>query len=377
MKKLILLLTIVSLIGAPAISLLDLQRLTALAPNNTNVVVFAGVPTSDTTSTPYKLQLTQGNLETLLNITFATDAELAAKVDATSINTLSALQTYIATDLATQAELDTKQDTLSVSTGLEILLSVLHLRLQAGTNVVLTTNDNNIIINSASPGIPGGSSGDIQYNNAGAFAGAPLVVTAVTNITASGIVSGYRFSMTDTSSATEWDFFDLDQSHKMIVAAENTISTSGRWYLPIAPFSGIPKYTITGGTNMTQDAAVVNTDYVTPASQAGTHSTPATGNPLSPTWTSPVHVVWYGATGTINLPAVSGYQDRAILIYNTGAFTITVEPNGSEIIVRDGAVQTGGVNMTLSSGAGNYVWIIGDGNRWVTLGYKGTLNVGS
>jgi 6-phosphogluconate dehydrogenase (decarboxylating) len=66
-----------------------------------------------------------------------------------------------------------------------------------------------------------------------------------------------------------------------------------------------------------------------------------------------------------------------LVVYNTGAFTITFDPNGSEVIVRDGTAQTGGVSMTLSSGAGNYVALVHNGTQWVTLGYKGTLAVGS
>lgn len=111
--------------------------------------------------------------------------------------------------------------------------------------------------------------------------------------------------------------------------------------------------------------------------QTSTHASPSTTTPLSPTWTGDVHTVWYGATGTINLPAAAGYTGRGILIYNTGAFTVTVDANGSEVIVRDGTAQTGGVSMTLSSGAGNYVALISDGARWVTVGYKGTLAAGS
>jgi len=55
----------------------------------------------------------------------------------------------------------------------------------------------------------------------------------------------------------------------------------------------------------------------------------------------------------------------------------TITPDGSEVVVRDGTAQTGGVSFTLSSGAGNYVALLFDGTRWVTLGYKGTLAEGS
>lgn len=132
-----------------------------------------------------------------------------------------------------------------------------------------------------------------------------------------------------------------------------------------------------GGNGSGYGAATAGTDYEVPDTQTSTHSSPSTTNPLSPTWTSNMHTVWYGATGTINLPAASGYAARSIMIYNTGAFTITIDPNASEVIVRDGTAQTGGVSMTLSSGAGNYVALLCDGVRWVTFGYKGTLAAGS
>jgi hypothetical protein len=113
------------------------------------------------------------------------------------------------------------------------------------------------------------------------------------------------------------------------------------------------------------------------ATQTGTHASPSTTNPLSPTWSGPLHTVYCGATMTVNLPPAATYAGRAILIYNTGAFTVTIDSDGSEVIVRDGNVQTGGVSFTLSSGAGNYVAVLCDGTRWITLGFKGNLAVGS
>jgi hypothetical protein len=102
-----------------------------------------------------------------------------------------------------------------------------------------------------------------------------------------------------------------------------------------------------------------------------------TASAISPTWSGPLHVVYMGVAQAVNLPAAASYEGRGITVYNTGAFTLTVEPNGSEVIVRDGTSQTGGVNFTLSSGAGNFVSLISDGTAWITLGYKGTLTVGS
>lgn len=121
----------------------------------------------------------------------------------------------------------------------------------------------------------------------------------------------------------------------------------------------------------------IKTSLSLDTSRTGTHTLPSTANPLSPTWTGPFHTVYYGVTGTINLPAALAYADKGIIIYNTGNFTITVDASGSEVIVRDGVVQTGGVSFTLSTGAGNFVNLISDGARWITLGYKGTLTQGS
>lgn len=120
-----------------------------------------------------------------------------------------------------------------------------------------------------------------------------------------------------------------------------------------------------------QDDVVLNGVAVT-----GTFTAPTTTNPLAlASYDCYNRVLFYGATGEIDLPA--GAAGMNLLIYNTGAFTVTIDPNGSEVIVRDGTAQTGGVTMTLSSGAGNYVGMIFNGTQWVTLGYKGTLSQGS
>jgi hypothetical protein len=109
----------------------------------------------------------------------------------------------------------------------------------------------------------------------------------------------------------------------------------------------------------------------------GTFASPITTNPLTLTAAEcKNNVLWYGATGTVNLPAATAGMN--LIIYNTGAFTITIDPNGTDVVVRDGTAQTGGVSFTLSSGAGNYVTLVADtANHWVTVGYKGTLAAGS
>lgn len=135
--------------------------------------------------------------------------------------------------------------------------------------------------------------------------------------------------------------------------------------------------TAAAGTDTTQIATTAYVQDEVDSTLTGSHTTPSTTNPLAPTWTGPTHVVFYGATGEIDLPAASGYTGRGIIVYNTGSFTVSLDPDASEVIVRDGTVQTGGVTITLSSGAGNYVALLSDGVRWITLGYKGTLAAGS
>ena len=146
-------------------------------------------------------------------------------------------------------------------------------------------------------------------------------------------------------------------------SATTTVSVSGS----TAPSAG-QILTATSSTAAT---------WQTLSTQTGVHATPSTTNPLAPTWSSSNHLIWYGVTGEIDLPTAAGYAGRRLTVYNTGAFTVTFDPNISEVIVRDGTVQTGGVSFTLSSGAGNYVELVSDGARWVTLGFKGSLIVGS
>lgn len=112
-------------------------------------------------------------------------------------------------------------------------------------------------------------------------------------------------------------------------------------------------------------------------SSLGTFAAPITTNPYAlaalNTYGS---ILYYGATGEIDLPAaVAG---MSVCIYNTGAFTITIDPNSTDVIVRDGTAQAGGVSMTLDTGAGHFVWLHCDAaNHWVTLGYSGTLGAGT
>jgi hypothetical protein len=133
-----------------------------------------------------------------------------------------------------------------------------------------------------------------------------------------------------------------------------------------------------GGTNVVGELAAKATTTSVAATETGSHTSPSTSNPLAPgNLSGPSHVIWYGATGEIDLPAAASNTLKVLCIYNTGAFTITLDPNGSEVIVREGTVQSAGISMTLSSGAGNFVWLLSDGVRWITLGKNGTLAAGS
>lgn len=152
---------------------------------------------------------------------------------------------------------------------------------------------------------------------------------------------------------------------------------------------GLYKFTVSGAdlnadrslTIGDYNASLVASDAVSSGgdikpNRIGDFSTPITTNPYTLAAADSYNsILFYGATGEIDLPA--GVDKMSVLIYNTGAFTITIDPNGSEVIVRDGTAQTGGVSITLSSGAGNFVCLMFDGTQWVTLGYKGTLAEGS
>lgn len=137
----------------------------------------------------------------------------------------------------------------------------------------------------------------------------------------------------------------------------------------VSAYAGLVK--ISGGAT----SQATRADYAT-AGVISSHASPTTDNPYALAAASAyAFVLFYGATGEIDLPAGAAGMNGCV--YNTGAFTITLDPNASEVVVRDGTAQTGGVSVTLSSGAGNYVCLVHDGARWVTLGYQGTLGEGS
>jgi hypothetical protein len=123
-------------------------------------------------------------------------------------------------------------------------------------------------------------------------------------------------------------------------------------------------------------AAAVRADYAT-AQIIGTNTTPNTTNPYTLDAANAYGVIInYGATGVINLPLTAA-TGMNLIIRNSGAYTITINPADADIIVRSGTAQAAGVSMTLSTGAGNFVALYYDGTAWLTLGYAGTLLQGS
>ncbi len=92
-----------------------------------------------------------------------------------------------------------------------------------------------------------------------------------------------------------------------------------------------------------------------------------TTNPYAPTWTTQDAILYYGATGEIDLPAVSIYTNKTLLVYSTGTNTIKVDPNLSETIMVDGASLGAGVADTISGTAGLLTGYLCDGARWIKL----------
>lgn len=143
-----------------------------------------------------------------------------------------------------------------------------------------------------------------------------------------------------------------------------TVTGTGSAVKSVSPvFTGTPSWPA-GGTGAGNAAALGS--YGTPDTTAG-----------AITWTAPLYEVFTNTTTTYALPAAAGYAGRGVIFYVVGTNLITIDPNASEVIVRDGTAQTGGVTMTLAGVAGNYVAMMCDGTRWVTLGFKGTLAAGS
>ena len=159
-----------------------------------------------------------------------------------------------------------------------------------------------------------------------------------------------------------------------IYAAGETVSS----LTPITSLTGTDIFYVvhSGSKNITW-TNVLRSIESTGIHPIGTFSSPTTANPYAISATNCYSSsLYYGATGQINLPtAVAGMN---LIIYNTGAFTITVNPQDTDVIVLAGAPLSAGISIVIASGAGNYITLISDeSNHWITLGSNGTITQGS
>jgi hypothetical protein len=147
--------------------------------------------------------------------------------------------------------------------------------------------------------------------------------------------------------------------------------------LYIGPSNAVDAFMYDGSNARWQlNKPLVGSQYILGAiNTIGTWGAPTATNPYSLSSINAYSsIIYYGATGTINLPAVG--DGMSLCVMNTGAFTVTINPDDADLIVREGTAQTAGVSITLSSGAGNFVCLASDGVNWQTWGAKGTLSQG-
>jgi len=194
--------------------------------------------------------------------------------------------------------------------------------------------------------------------------------TAAHTVTGAGSAS--TISYTIAASSTTLTYWQSNGSAWTVVGGAVTINDLST----VTPATGdfIPFWDISGG--VAGKATIANIQGVMVAANLGTYGSPdTTAGALS--WTAPVYEVWTNTTTTYSLPAAAGYAGKAVIFYVNSTNLITIDPNGTEVIVWAGTAQTGGVSITLAGVAGNYVCMICDGTVWATLGYSGTLAVGS
>jgi hypothetical protein len=194
--------------------------------------------------------------------------------------------------------------------------------------------------------------------------------TAAHTVTGAGAAS--TISFTAAASSTTTTYWVSNGSAWSIVGGAPTINDLATVTPVLSDY--VAFWDASGGLSGKALLSTVQSLFI--AARLGSHTSPdTTGGAI--TWTAPVYEVFTNTTTEYDLPAAAGYDGKSVVFYVTGTNAITIDPNGSEVIVRDGTVQTGGVTMTLTGVAGNYVALICDGTRWVTLGYKGTLAAGA
>lgn len=261
MKKLLVILTCYSIYAAQTIIVTNLTQLPALNPVNTNVVFYSVTPA---TGQPYKLQLTQSRLETLIGTTLATDSELNSAV--------STLNTSLAG----------KQPAFSTAIGVTNIANILSAVFGAGTNTVLTTNGNQIVINSSGgTGIPGGGNLQIQVNSNSTFGATSYLCTDNTysnfyvggSVTVTNIAKAAQFQGIGTTANSNIQLPNDAGTFYFSLQAYDTSSGHVNIIAPPAAFGAIPIYVLSGTNMYLTNLTVGNNLYL-----AGTTLTGATNN---------------------------------------------------------------------------------------------------
>lgn len=81
--------------------------------------------------------------------------------------------------------------------------------------------------------------------------------------------------------------------------------------------------------------------------------------------------VFVTAAVTRTLPSVS-QAGQSICYYSTGANVVTIEVNGTDVIVLDGTALTGGNTIDSPGTAGDFACLLSNGTNWYVLGKAGT-----
>ncbi len=84
-------------------------------------------------------------------------------------------------------------------------------------------------------------------------------------------------------------------------------------------------------------------------------------------------VVFANTTTEYDLEAAANWKGKTLLVHNCGTNTITIDPNGTEVIYLAGAALSGGDRITISNTAGSYVALLSDGVSITVWGYLGTI----
>ncbi len=86
--------------------------------------------------------------------------------------------------------------------------------------------------------------------------------------------------------------------------------------------------------------------------------------------------IFVTATATRTLPAVAT-SGQSTCYYATTASVLTIDPGGSDVIVLEGTVQTGGVTIVSPGAAGNSVCFLSNGTNWYAVSTSGVWSTGS